>query len=349
MLAGLLAEWRARRPDVLPLVLSADPGTTRTLHGVEARPRSPRAVWNTLAGARLFISGGGSLVQDVTSARSALYYLGTLFAASWRGVPVAVVGQGIGPLHRPWIRWLARRAFDRAQVISVRDAGSSRALTDLGVTRAIHRGADLALLAAPAPVERLDALLARAGLDTARSRIGVAVRSWPGLLDPRTLGQALRRFAVPRGMAIAVLMFDPIHDRPISQALAEACGGRLVEAGSPQDLLAITGAMDLVLGVRLHALIFAASRGTPALGLSYDPKVSAFMADLGLQGLPVGTSVEALEQALARAWEQRAELRAHLAAVVPELRTAAASGVQAAVALLGPPAAGEGRQEFRRG
>ncbi len=339
MLAGLLAEWHIRRPDVWPVVLSADPGATRTLHGVEARPRSPRAVWNALAGARLFISGGGSLVQDVTSARSATYYLGTLFAASWRGVPVAVVGQGIGPLRRPWVRGLARRAFDRAQFISVRDANSVRALTDLGVTREIHRGADLALLVSPAPAERLNALLARAGLDAASSRIGVAVRRWPGLLDPQTLGQALRRCAVPRGAVIAVLVFDPIRDRPISEALAEACGGRVVEADSPQDLLAVVGAMDLVLGVRLHALIFAASRGTPALGLAYDPKVSAFMADVGLRSLPADTSAEALEQALAHAWEQRAELRARLDAAVPELRRAAASSVQAAAALLGTPAA----------
>ncbi len=321
-------------------MLSADPGATRTLHGVEARQRSPRGVWNALAGARLFISGGGSLVQDVTSARSAMYYLGTMFAASWRGVPAAVVGQGIGPLRRPWIRRLARRAFDRAHVISVRDADSVRVLTDLGVTRAIHRGADLALLVSPAPAERLDALLARAGLSAANSRIGVAVRPWPGLLDPRALGQALRRFAVSRRTAIAVLVFDRVRDLPISLALAEASGGHLVEANSPQGLLAVVGAMDLVLGVRLHALIFAASRGTPALGLSYDPKVSAFMADLGLRGLPVDASVEALEQALAGAWEQRVELRARLGTVVPELRRAAASGVQAAAALLGPSAGG---------
>ncbi len=297
-------------------------------------------MWNALTGARLFISGGGSLVQDVTSVRSAMYYLGTMFAASWRGVPAAVVGQGIGPLRRPWIRRLARRAFNRAQVISVRDADSGRVLTGLGVTRVVHRGADLALLVSPAPSDRLDALLARAGLNAANSRIGVAVRPWPGLLDPRAMGQALRRFATPRQAAIAVLVFDRVFDRPISRALAEASGGRLVEADSPQDLLAAVGAMDLVLGVRLHALIFAASRGTPALGLAYDPKVSAFMADVGLRSLPLDTSVEALEQALDRAWEQRAELRARLLVAVPVLRRAAASGVQAAAALLGPPAAG---------
>lgn len=317
------------------VVLSADPAATSALHGVEARPRSPRAVWGALAGARLFISGGGSLVQDVTSTRSALYYLGTLFAASWRGVPVAVVGQGIGPLRRPWVRRLARRAFDRARIISVRDADSARMLTELGVARPIHRGADLALLVPPAPPDRVRTLLARAGLDAAGARIGVALRPWPGLLDPRSLGEAVRRVAAAYEAAVAILVFDRIRDLSISQAVAASCGGRLVDAASPQDLLGVVGAMDVLLGVRLHALIFAAAQGTPAVGLAYDPKVSAFMSEIGLPGLlPVDASVEAVEGALARAWDQRVDLRVRLRAAAPALRRAAASGVRAAVEVL---------------
>jgi len=80
VLSGLLAGLRGAGRPVRPVVLSADPVATHALHGVEAHPRSPADVWKALAGARLLISGGGSLVQDVTSARSALYYLGTLLA-----------------------------------------------------------------------------------------------------------------------------------------------------------------------------------------------------------------------------------------------------------------------------
>ncbi len=277
-------------------------------------------------------------MQDVTSARSALYYLGTVFAASWRGVPVAVLGQGVGPVRRPWVRWIARRAFNRARVISVRDADSARTLVELGVTRPIHRGADLALLIPPAPPDRVHALLARAGLDAADARIGVVVRPWPGLFDPQAAGRALRRFAAARGAAIGVLVFDRGRDYAISQAVAKACGGRLVDVESPGDLLGVTGAMDLILGVRLHALIFAAAQGTPAVGVAYDPKVSAFMTGLGLPALlPVDASPEALEAALARAWERRAEVRARLQTVLPELRRAAASGVQAVLETLEAP------------
>ena len=39
--------------------------------------------------------------------------------------------------------------------------------------------------------------------------------------------------------------------------------------------------MDVALSMRLHALIFAAVRGVPPVGVVYDPKVSAFLDDAG--------------------------------------------------------------------
>lgn len=310
------------------MVLSGDPAATSGMHGVEARPRSPGDVWKALADARLLISGGGSLVQDVTSARSAAYYLGTMLAASVRGVPVAVVGQGVGPIRRPWVRRLAARAFDRASSISVRDRESARTLLRIGVSRIVHQGADLAVLTPAARPERVSALLAQAGLDGIGPRIGVSIRPWPALPDAGSLGRVIGEFARDRGAAVAVLVFDRVRDRAISDALASSSGGKVVAAESPQDLLGVVGVLDLVVGVRLHALIFAAAVGTPAIGLAYDPKVSAFMSERGLSSvLPVDAPTEALAETLGRTWETRAELRAHLLGALPDLKRAAASGV----------------------
>src|SRR3972149_5628320 len=191
----------------------------------EASSRAPLAIWQALAGARALISGGGSLVQDVTSVRSALYYLSTMRAAQARGVPVAAIGQGIGPLRRPWLRAMTRSVFQRAAVISVRDGASAETLSAMGVTRPIHQGADLAFLMAPAPQDRVRALLARSGLDASGLRIGLAVRDWPGLLAPGALGEEVGRFAQTRGAAVAILPFDRVRDRAASVAAAVAAGG----------------------------------------------------------------------------------------------------------------------------
>ena len=48
----------------------------------------------------------------------------------------------------------------------------------------------------------------------------------------------------------------------------------------PNEMLAIIANLDLLIGMRLHSLIFAAQNAVPMLGLSYDPKVAAFMKSI---------------------------------------------------------------------
>ena len=38
--------------------------------------------------------------------------------------------------------------------------------------------------------------------------------------------------------------------------------------------------MDVLVGVRLHSLIYAAVMGVPMIGVSYDPKVDSFLASI---------------------------------------------------------------------
>ncbi|MBI4533764.1 MAG: polysaccharide pyruvyl transferase family protein, partial [Candidatus Melainabacteria bacterium] len=45
----------------------------------------------------------------------------------------------------------------------------------------------------------------------------------------------------------------------------------------PSQWLTLIGRLDLVIGMRLHALLMALSQGIPTVGLAYDPKVSQLL------------------------------------------------------------------------
>lgn len=48
-----------------------------------------------------------------------------------------------------------------------------------------------------------------------------------------------------------------------------------------EELLGMLGSMKLVVGMRLHSLIFATTGGAPVVGISYDVKVDSFLRDIG--------------------------------------------------------------------
>ena len=54
--------------------------------------------------ADLLISGGGSLLQNVTSGRSLYYYMGVLFLAKLVHTPIMLYAQGIGPIYGKFAR-----------------------------------------------------------------------------------------------------------------------------------------------------------------------------------------------------------------------------------------------------
>ena len=76
MLSSLIASLKRTSPQVEITVISGNPARTRRNHGVYAVHRfNPYAVIRAIKHCTMVISGGGSLLQNVTSSRSLYYYL----------------------------------------------------------------------------------------------------------------------------------------------------------------------------------------------------------------------------------------------------------------------------------
>lgn len=330
VLAAIVQALRERDPGGRITVLSAAPGFTREVHGVEAVRRTDlRAVIAALGEADLLISGGGSLLQDVTSLRSLLYYLGVVALARARRVPVFFYAQGVGPLRRRVARWLAGRVARGVAGITVRDAASADLLREVGVTRP-----EVVVTADPVFAFRPAQSAGSAG----RPVFGFAFRPWAGEEEwVPEVARAAGELAEQYGAELRWLSFQGERDLPVAKALAAACpaASTVVEPGrTPEETWAQVAGCDLLVGARLHALIMAAAAGRPLVGVSYDPKVDALLTDLGLAlaGRLPGVTAKELAAAVEKTWERRAEMATELAPRVAERRRRAEATADLALA-----------------
>ncbi|MBQ9522168.1 MAG: polysaccharide pyruvyl transferase CsaB [Oscillospiraceae bacterium] len=328
ILSAILREVRTAAPDADITVLSRDPAETAARNGVKALyffdlPGMHRVLSQT----RLYINGGGSLIQDATSRRSLWYYLYTLHAAKRHGCRVLMYGCGIGPVTYRGDRALTRRVLNRcADMITLRESDSLRELEALRVRKPeIILSADPALTLTPAPEAEVDAVLERAGIPPHGKYLCLALRNWKGYAKKASVFGAAARYAwekyglTPVFTAIEKRQ-DPSAHRPAAATLDGIPHYFLDDAGDTGTIIGALSRMEVIVSMRLHALIFAAGQGIPLVGAVYDPKVSAFLRYMGedlftdLDTLTEPVLCGLLDKAVSRAGHPEAQARtvAHL-------------------------------------
>ncbi|HHU92721.1 MAG TPA: polysaccharide pyruvyl transferase CsaB [Halanaerobiaceae bacterium] len=305
ILLSMVTAFRSIEPDLELLVLSGNPAQTRERYQLAAINRmNILAFIRELKDCDLFISGGGSLLQDITSWKSIPFYLGQVILAQLMGKRTAFYAQGIGPVKSRFYQSLIKWVMKRADYISVRDALSRKLLLEWGLE------ADRIKIVVD-PVFAIKELFQEEKAEddisnensNKRPLIGVSVRPWGDNAYINNLVEAVSSFAREVKGDILVLPFHAGEDQEISREVQEKllatfqehnyAGKVLLEANSsPLEMLEKYREMDVFLGVRLHSLIFAAIANIPFVGLEYDPKIRGFIQ---LMGINSGFQLENLD------------------------------------------------------
>ena len=288
ILEAILQEMRSIDPDMPVLVLSKDPKSTRLAYRVQAVHRSNFPAWlRAMRRAKLYINGGGSLIQDVTSRRSLWFYLHNISAAKKAGCRVQMYGCGIGPVTRENHRRLAARVLNaNVDVITLREPDSREELRLMGVTKPeILLTADPALTLRRASDDEIDSVMLRAGIPPHGKYICFALRQWKGFEEKAPLFGAAAQYAYDTYGLTPVFTAVEKHLDPVAHRLAAKSLTTphyfLDDAGGAGTIIGSLSRMEVVVSMRLHALIFAAGQGIPLAGVVYDPKVSAFLKYIG--------------------------------------------------------------------
>lgn len=306
ILKAILGELRTIDKDMRITVVCKDRKLINSMHAVNAVQRwNLIGLYRELRRAKLFISGGGSLIQDVTSRRSLIYYLHTISKAKKLGCRVQMYGCGIGPINSEIDRRLSASVIDKCvDIITVRDPESAKLLNELCVTKPeIILAADPVLNISVRAEEEAERFLEQCGIDHGEDLICVSMRPWPGFFEKSAeISEALRYCHEKYGLKTVLMPMNYKKDLAVSRHTAETAGVPftvLPDIDDAELAIAVMKKMKLVLAMRLHCLLYAACAGIPAVGVSYDPKVSGFSEYLGGYSIDLySVTAESLKQCI---------------------------------------------------
>lgn len=291
ILRTVVENLKTTLPDSRITVMSNAPEDTREKYGVEAVPRMRLgSIIKAVRACDILISGGGSLLQDVTGPISILYYLFIIRLALIFGKRVFIYSQGIGPIRGRLNRFLTGRILRKVEAIAVRDEASASFLTGIGVPEEkITVTADPVLRLPRADLSRGREILESLGLEKKPGRriVGWALKAdsrYPGFLDE--VEKAIRQMSMEEGTDCVLIPFHYEQDIPAIVELSRRLGPSVyavTDKHLSDEMLSVIGNLDLLVGVRLHSLIYAAVMGVPMMGISYDPKIDAFLSSVGLK------------------------------------------------------------------
>lgn len=345
ILQSMIGQLRAEGP-VEITVFTRNANDTRRRHrvehAVEARNLSRNEIMHEIRRLDLFLLGGGGILYDA-DVRS---YLREPLLAHECGVPVMTYAIGAGPLEGAAAQEAVRDCLERAAALTVRERNAARVLEEAGIKRDIAVTADPALLLDPEPVPPRS--LEEEGLHGRHPIVGMSVRE-PGGAAPDLDEQVYHGLLANAADFIvdrfdADIVFVPMERSVLDTQHSHAVIARMLRAQRANvlkgtytsgELLSLMSRFSFALGMRLHFLIFAALQGIPFVALPYASKVSGFLGDIGVAAPPLElVNAGRLIAYLDHCWDNREEMRQHIAAALPPLKTRARETHRIAMELL---------------
>ncbi len=287
ILETIIAQLQALDPDLPLCVLSRKPIMTSQRYRIDAiQTFDLFGFLRRMRKSKLYLSGGGSLIQDATSSRSLLYYLFNIYCAKKTGNRVLMYGCGIGPVNGSFNRRISGKVIDRySDIITLREDASARELAEMGVTHPeIRITADPALLLSPASGTDVDSFLISQGIDPNGRYCLFSLRPWQGFEEKTEAFAACAQAVSEMGLTPLFFHLEPGRDQKAAELVAAhlSCPYQMLSVPSSGALtVGVIQRAKLVVSMRLHALIFATGQGVPSVGVVYDPKVRAYMDYLG--------------------------------------------------------------------
>ena len=363
ILKALLSDFREKREDLDFIVISLDPIETEIRHNVRSVLYTDiTSILDAIKESHLIILGGGGLYHDywgvnesdlLTSRHIGIpFYSGFPVLAKIYKKPIMIYSVGVGPLFSEPGKRLTRASFKMADLATVRDSDSKKILADLGVsTENILVTADPSFLLKKIDKEKAKENLASYHLSDL-PLVVVCLRNWEFDVSPqiwqKEVAEALDEFVKKNDVQLLFIPFqqsltDTLIDdlsvtKNVISMMKRTNNSVILESiNDPETICGIIAHCDLVVGMRLHSLIFSFNEGVPAVGIAYDPKVTYSMRSFGMEKFCINLSQlksKVLLDKMEQAWANKVQLSFDIVKKVEEFKILARDNSKLAFSLL---------------
>lgn len=260
-------------------VLSGNKEATSKKYNVDTIDRyNVFSIINKLMKSDALVFGGGSLLQDITSKRSIYYYLFLIRLAKMFNNKVVMLSQGIGPIVNENSKNAVKSTLGLVDYITVRDKHSKEFLEGLGMDKnKIFLSTD--------PVINLRAGENYIAKNSSKKKVCFSLRNWKNA-DVSDKITKLTEKLINNNIECYFIPFYYNEDLELIDEVEKNIGDKAVyfkEKLTTSDAFDIIKSIDVLVGVRLHSLIFAAAANVPFVAVSYDHKVDHFVNSVNMK------------------------------------------------------------------
>jgi L-malate glycosyltransferase len=254
---------------------------------------------------------------------------------------IMLYANGIGPVYKKYNRKLTSNIINLVDVITLRDDQSEIELKNLGVTKpSIHITADPAFSFDFEELNINDNSKIKNLLKKDGPFVGFAIREWSGIKGFEKIIANIADYCVEKyGLKPVFIPMQHPNDIAISNRIIKLMKNKadlIQQRLDVTQIYSIISKMDLLIGMRLHSLIYATKFGVPVIGLAYETKVDSFLHYIGLRaaGNIESLNYEEVIEMIDETLKNKERVKKYLNQVSEKLRQYTIRDAQLAIELL---------------
>lgn len=227
-----------------------------------------------IAKSDILVSGGGSLLQDVTSLKSLIYYLTVIFIALLLHKKVIIFAQGIGPIKNTFGQFVTKILLSHCTYVSVRDKKSLELMNNWGIKSELL--CDPIFSTQITPIKK-------------NKTVAVQLRNFRTMSDDfidRLAQKVCQEFA---DYELEIYSFQDSIDLEICEKFQKAVNllnseikTSLYSGLSNKEIIENLSHCEYLIAMRFHAIIIALLANTKTLSINYDIKVEKISQEFNI-------------------------------------------------------------------